>query len=620
MYYQPNWKDSLEKLERFTAESVGNINTTIFLLSRCSDDVGEVQAKARQFLDEHYSSVDFTGVLDTILERLRTLIISSSSQLYVEQTTAEYLRALHSFVPVASAESASVLNPPKFPSPETLFTKVLSGSEGCPTLWDHRAFVSLLQRLGQNESVLVLFLGKLAEKEIDSNLIDMSRHMILGAMQSPLGIEWHDRILRRLLDLIEFSPQALTEIQEDRLTPESAGAQWLARGWHVWAHVLNTILSILKQHLEAKTNAVTLGESTSATTEKAMLLGNEALRREILLGVLVFALTPSPERPWITHAIHNTATDVLQCLVEISGLKDTSALILSQFVAILTRYPTHALDYQKSEYQTLKSANDVNREVLLWSSLNVKSQLESEQVVALVLKMTFNLFNTAEVENKIAATRILAHLSETGTLFFGQNEADLIRRSEGKSEKSLVEKLVHSMNFRETRLLEPLVPFAFSFGMKSNDPRANCQLLVEQVIYEFQYLNESEHYLIYLNHLPALLDFIGIHLVACLKRFMAQLMRLLENFALMRQPPFLAALNVLETIVKNCWPRIGGYKEEILKTIVVPFLKMSDTERNSADGLKIKSIVRLLWQCKCQFDERAAFAGIPCLEELIATS
>lgn len=101
-------------------------------------------------------------------------------------------------------------------------------SIGCPTLWDHRAFVSLLQRLGQNESVLVLFLGKLAEKEIDciifilrcaiseylANLIDMSRHMILGAMQSPLGIEWHDRILRRLLDLIEFSPQALTEIQE----------------------------------------------------------------------------------------------------------------------------------------------------------------------------------------------------------------------------------------------------------------------------------------------------------------------------------------------------------------------------------------------------------------------
>jgi hypothetical protein len=62
MYYQPNWKESLHKLESFTEESVDNINSTLFLLSRCSDDVAEVRVKAKQILEDKYSGHDFNAV------------------------------------------------------------------------------------------------------------------------------------------------------------------------------------------------------------------------------------------------------------------------------------------------------------------------------------------------------------------------------------------------------------------------------------------------------------------------------------------------------------------------------------------------------------------------------
>jgi uncharacterized membrane protein len=68
-------------------------------------------------------------------------------------------------------------------------------------------------------------------------------------------------------------------------------------------------------------------------------------------------------------------------------------------------------------------------------------------------------------------------------LVFNQKDEVLIRRESGKSEKSLVEKLTHSMNFRETQLLKVLVPFAFSFGICANDSQAICQVLVYGVVF-----------------------------------------------------------------------------------------------------------------------------------------
>jgi hypothetical protein len=229
----------------------------------------------------------------------------------------------------------------------------------------------------------------------------------------------------------------------------------------------------------------------------------------------------------------------------------------------------------------------------------------NEDLINSLYQNVINLFNTSETENKIIATKIIAHLIKFGTEF---NETQTT---------TIIEKQVHSMNFRETPLLEILVPNSVTFAIqtKTNNIK-HCLALLDQIIYEFQYLTLSLHFQIYIKELKVFIDHLGIYLVGHLKKLMPSILVILENNS-NNDAFFLQTLEVLEAIILNCWPRMGHYKASILKSVVPILIKTKDKNLEETKTEKIKQMIILLTKCPSNFNERETFEGIPFLEELL---
>jgi len=573
---QPNWKESLTRLESLNTKQ--GVEVTHYLLSRLSDDFQKVRDKANQVASDLFSvDTNFSQVLDSLLESLE----KSQHNLHSEMNMCENIRALMSFMsykPIMAKVSIVML-----------FEKLIDKIADNVYLLDHKGIKKIFEMMGEYPVILERIAQQL-NKDIDHESIIISQYVVNGSLNEKIGRESHFNIILGCIRNLNFSKYSIAKLKEENVSKELK--QWHENSLLSWEAFLRIIYSILAFYVESPEKIEELKQNQKIITEI----------------ILISFLYSPPFSLWTNLKINNVAYDIIKILEQIQQFPTTSHLILYFLDKICDQYQIKLIDFAKIDNENEKNSNDVNKLVLLTVILGIKEPISNEEFIMELFQNVINLYMSSEVDNKIIGTKIIAHLTKFGTEF-NESQTTII-----------IEKLRHSMNFRETPLLEILVPNSFQFAIqtKANNIK-NCLTLLDQIIYEFQYLTLSIHYQIYIKEMKDFINHIGIYLSGHLKKLIPSILVILENNS-SNDPFFFQSIEVLEAIILNCWPRMGHHKPSILKSIVPILIKTKDNPLEANKSEKIKQIIILLTKCPSAFNERGAFEGIPFLEELLDNS
>jgi hypothetical protein len=118
--------------------------------------------------------------------------------------------------------------------------------------------------------------------------------------------------------------------------------------------------------------------------------------------------------------------------------------------------------------------------------------------------------------------------------------------------------------------------------------------VMDHIVYEFRYLNKSEHFKIYCQCLGPLFERMGIALVRHFKPLIPQLLLMLT----MGDDELCTyVLKNIKIIVSYCWPRVPAHADEIFKALGTYFIESLNSKEAQRIHQHITEVITLLAKC-----------------------
>eukprot|EP01126_Amoeba_proteus_P060402 TRINITY_DN7989_c0_g2_i9.p1 TRINITY_DN7989_c0_g2~~TRINITY_DN7989_c0_g2_i9.p1 ORF type:complete len:852 (-),score=173.15 TRINITY_DN7989_c0_g2_i9:141-2696(-) len=257
---------------------------------------------------------------------------------------------------------------------------------------------------------------------------------------------------------------------------------------------------------------------------------------------LCFAFSPIVK--WSSEKIRISVQEIIGLIRLMVCPHDSCTKFLTRFIGrIVQGCNIHDVEVTSMQMENESRRINITKHIFSWAVLN--SDLDSSTSPVLVngiLKSTFSLMNSASTENKIISTEVIQ--------FLLNNHVGI----DSKTKTKLMDSMFISLSFRESPLLQILLPTiihlaacqpgdktihvkgknnkddgnqkecevellspnALEKDMMTTDLRA-CHRLFQQFLYEFQYVENIDHLILYMENTPTLLHHLRIYITYHLK-------------------------------------------------------------------------------------------------------